>query len=885
MQILDVLRESFQALQEQFELTAKTLSQGRRPSLDWGSEVQSLHDTFEEVRKALVAEALKAGMAVPEGLDDLPALERLHEAVEKKRREALWADAEGTLDRVLSLVHREEQMFAALSSLKEEAQSLLRDDADLDTLRQVADGVHPFLHLLKMLEGEVSPEQAEESEQVIEEAFGRSLLVAVMRDRLLTDQAELSEEEAFSHTTFHTADTADTSAYVPVEELGLNEEETEDNQANGAPPTEPRHVEELSSASGGGFVMTPVPVELVEEPTESGVVPSQEVLSVVEEDTKEQVSVRVSHNEESEGPGPMSLLAEGGEEEKSYSLRAPKTSPDTGATTKTTDTLDDLDAPPEGVSSGLQALADAEYASRPEIKQAPMVLASLASEEEAKAERLKPDAPPTDQYPVLTPEQIQQRLSGSLDQKEDDEEPVVVLSEPKAASGSDVSEEEEDDDEALPKDVLPVSIPSIEALAVDAMNAVLVPLDSDGTKDRRDASGGYSRPPSTPRMPVPTFQTPLPLSVTAVPGEVNQKSMQHANQHGLAPGRVGEAEMAENSPSFHHPQEAGFEVGKSGDTNEPPTESSPSPTSMVLDAYDAMLVRAVDPNDPSRCSPLTLWQEEELRKAEHGVAVLFGSSALGLEDLSYFIELSVGAEQLYVLDQVFAPHRFLRQIRQIATRRSDDDMTFVLVSHQTPWDSSWVRSALELVQQMQTSNRPMRIVFVADPPSTWSMIPSIQPLQQEGAMMLSLQPWHDSALIQWLDQLSFPGENKIRRSILRVTGNWSFALKFFYRQMKQNPTQWARHLGSLKQVLDSKELAQKALRIMGLTHKTTLSILQKLAMEEPSTQEAMERAFAHAPPRLITRALLWAERLSLAKYENYFWTIDPLVARLLKALR
>lgn len=774
MHKLEALRSLFSEFHQWLKGSVGQLEDGNLPSSELESRSHALRDLFCEVRDLLVQEALSVGVKVPDELEGLGSLEELASSINKARRDTLRVRIESTLDRVLSLSHREEDVFVALNNVRDEAQSMLREDAAIESMEKIAAGNHPFQSLLLVVEqgGALEQETFRHAIEEVGSAFGTSFAKAILQKRLLMGEVETPSFGSLELPAF---------ASVPLAPY-LQKDTTQESEL----PLESPVVEVETSS-----LLPPPPVF------------SGESSAVVEEDT----------------------------EIESTSAVVPEP--------KTTDTFEELDAVPEEEPSPLSMLVgESDVSDEPEMG---VSLSALAQ------------APPTDELSVLSSEE---------NAPVGEEESVEVSGE----DASSFSYEEGDSFDPLAG----VSIPSIEALAVAAMNEVLVPTHTSELEMtlRAGSSNSWQTPPTTPPKTMsPSFLTPLPSSVS------------------MQPGQVTSARTGGEGHTVHSPEVAGFTITRN-ESSSPHfvPESRGGGSSMSLDAYDSTMTRSKDPDDPSRLSPLTLWQEEVLRREEHGVSVIFGSSALGLEDLPDFIEIAVGAEHLYVLDQIYAPQRFLKQIRQIASRR-DDGMTFILITQQTPWDSSWVRGALELTSQMGSSTHPLRVVFVADPPSTWSMIPSIQPLEQDGATMLSLQPWHDSALLDWLEGLDFPTEHKIRRSIRRVTGNWSFALKFFHRQMRQHPTQWARHLGSLKQVLESRELAQKALRIMGLTHKTTLSILHKLSLEEPATQEAMERAFAHAPPRLITRALLWAERLSLAQYENYFWTTNPLIARLLKALR
>jgi hypothetical protein len=71
---------------------------------------------------------------------------------------------------------------------------------------------------------------------------------------------------------------------------------------------------------------------------------------------------------------------------------------------------------------------------------------------------------------------------------------------------------------------------------------------------------------------------------------------------------------------------------------------------------------------------------------------------------------------------------------------------------------------------------------------------------------LSLKPWHDVALRQWLQDCNFPSDKNSREKITIGTGNWSTLLYRFYQNSKSDIHRWEFYLEGIKDsLIDSQE--------------------------------------------------------------------------------
>ncbi|WP_426583040.1 hypothetical protein [Dapis sp. BLCC M229] len=110
-------------------------------------------------------------------------------------------------------------------------------------------------------------------------------------------------------------------------------------------------------------------------------------------------------------------------------------------------------------------------------------------------------------------------------------------------------------------------------------------------------------------------------------------------------------------------------------------------------------------------------------------------------------------------------------------------------------------------------------------------------------MTVSLKPWHDVALWQWLEDCSFPSNKEVREKITNVTGNWSFLLQKFYQLANSEPSRWQDALDNLEQQLQNPEFVREVYLSMGFDNsqpqrQQVLKILAELG--EESVEDLIE---------------------------------------------
>jgi hypothetical protein len=285
------------------------------------------------------------------------------------------------------------------------------------------------------------------------------------------------------------------------------------------------------------------------------------------------------------------------------------------------------------------------------------------------------------------------------------------------------------------------------------------------------------------------------------------------------------------------------------------------------------------PEDIWLRSPLTAQQELDLLMPSNGVAVLFGSRVAGLDDVDRFLHSACREGRLITLDTANDRRGFLRQLDELLKDRPEG-LILGLVPDYCPWSEDWVLSSLELINKSATSRKYARILFVADPESTWSWVQTDKNAQdrlaENGVSEFSLEPWSDQALRQWMTEAGFGPEDQAGRDCFKnVTGNWGALLYQVGLRCKRDPHHWQEAI-----VEYERELAQRAEwgELFGLVGQA-LPVLKVMAeRNEPVSWEEISSHVGGGSPILVAMVLCWADRLRYIRPAGQKkWVLDPII--------
>lgn len=287
-------------------------------------------------------------------------------------------------------------------------------------------------------------------------------------------------------------------------------------------------------------------------------------------------------------------------------------------------------------------------------------------------------------------------------------------------------------------------------------------------------------------------------------------------------------------------------------------------------------------------SPLTAAQEAELRQKANGVSLIIGNHAAGLAELAEFLAMTFGSEYTHILDEtVLDLPAFAKALTDLGGERERDGTTLFYVPATAPWSTAWLEEAARFTKRLRAHTAFVRVAFVANPRTTWQLLAetdgAFDTLQEQGVTTLSLKPWHDTALRQWLEDSGFgPRDSAGRQRIAKVTGNWPLLLYEFYRFAQPRLRNWEAALDHLATTLEQPETHTKLYAAWGLQQAEHQTILKALC-DWRDVHDVLEM-LGDYPPALVHKVLQWADLLHLAHaVQRDQWQVDPLVARLLQS--
>lgn len=289
--------------------------------------------------------------------------------------------------------------------------------------------------------------------------------------------------------------------------------------------------------------------------------------------------------------------------------------------------------------------------------------------------------------------------------------------------------------------------------------------------------------------------------------------------------------------------------------------------------------------DPVRRSPLTAQQESDLRSRENKVAVIIGSEATGLRELCFFLEYAFGKEFFFSMEDVLDGATFAKRLAGIDFHRREGT-SIVVIPHTCPWSEVWIESAIQKINKLKSRTSFVRILFVADPRTAWQLIRDgvvgpEHPLMKE-LRIVTLNPWHDAALKQWLEDCGFEVDKEGRMKITSATGNWPFMLMRFYELAKSDPAHWEQCLNELSKSVQDPTAATECAARLGLAQKRHRQVLHDLATLGEATVSDLDGIHEDVPTETLTHILRLADWLSLIRRsKDDMWQVDPFVGYIL----
>lgn len=296
--------------------------------------------------------------------------------------------------------------------------------------------------------------------------------------------------------------------------------------------------------------------------------------------------------------------------------------------------------------------------------------------------------------------------------------------------------------------------------------------------------------------------------------------------------------------------------------------------------YAPSRFRRPDPNDPVRRSPLSVEQEETLRSGRDGVSVVCGWEMAGLEDLPVFLRTRFSPDMLYELPAGSALGDLQERAEAIA-QKNQPGTHLIFVSHDCEWTTDWVQWASNRCNRLRSRERFMRVLFAAGPSRVWHLLnqsgDDTLPLGSE-IDQLTLRPWSDEALRQWLEDAGIPLGPSDRQAIASSSGSWPAGL-YAMRSVLLEGGDPSRVVSEVNERAIALARSSSAVReLQGLPE--VAGVVKAIAeWGEPLGPDELEALVGNEKRELATRVVRWGEILGLVTSDSAgAWRLDPTFA-------
>jgi hypothetical protein len=171
-------------------------------------------------------------------------------------------------------------------------------------------------------------------------------------------------------------------------------------------------------------------------------------------------------------------------------------------------------------------------------------------------------------------------------------------------------------------------------------------------------------------------------------------------------------------------------------------------------------------------SPLTVQQESELKAPDNRVAILYGLAASGLAHVSMAMASDglFGKSRTTIVRDCSDAVGLADQIARLD--RDPKSNSIIIVPPELPWDETWVAFAHAKISAFTSKEAFLTVLFIADSHRTAATIQGLEGAREQGVREITLRPWDDAAVRQWLEDQGVSGENGTRKLIRQATGNW-----------------------------------------------------------------------------------------------------------------
>jgi hypothetical protein len=170
------------------------------------------------------------------------------------------------------------------------------------------------------------------------------------------------------------------------------------------------------------------------------------------------------------------------------------------------------------------------------------------------------------------------------------------------------------------------------------------------------------------------------------------------------------------------------------------------------------------------CHPLSLTQIGALASRGHGVVLIGGVPAAGIDEVHDALLRASGDAGVRRVPLYSDEHEFAKGLADLSGKVGEGPH-IALVPTDAAWTRRWIERAVEVLKQLSSRARSFKIVFVVNP--SYARQPEIATLsERNGVVWQTLAPWSDGFVRHWLEDAGQANGPSERDRLRRRTGFW-----------------------------------------------------------------------------------------------------------------
>ena len=305
--------------------------------------------------------------------------------------------------------------------------------------------------------------------------------------------------------------------------------------------------------------------------------------------------------------------------------------------------------------------------------------------------------------------------------------------------------------------------------------------------------------------------------------------------------------------------------------------------------YEASAFRSVLSSDEQHGtwprSPLTALQAERLRSRDNNVTMVCGTKAGGLDTLANFCREATAAHLFYEVRSDVTTLAELERTINAAIKTRTESVSIVFVGSAAPWTGEWVDWATRRLARLTRTREFVKIVFEAGPERLWNLLTASDDhglTNDHLPLIVSVTPWKDAAVRQFLEDSNKSGDNNIRDKLRDLTGNWPGLIDEFRKLLKSSPTVSAA-LDGLSELWQASAWRSAALAGWGLNSAPVItSVMRDFATVGDATVADLADVIPGVSADEVRKTVRWAELLALVESRrDGKWAVEPTLHRAL----